>query len=176
MGELGAYLTDGDPLVRRMKAQTSALVQVHARMGTRPRWDVGPLRLVRILGKNHKPVVHGVTRGRRYAAGAYCPLQLDPPPQEIVSARFEYFVWRAALERITTLAESWKDASFAPQQSTAPWRPWLTGEEREPVIHTIAPSVKMTKLPLKPQRPLTEPQVSWPLAGPVRSIPEDRSC
>lgn len=132
LGPLMAWLREEElPLVRSMKAQTSALVQAHARMGTRPVWQM-PHRPIRVIGRNGKPLIVGITSGRRYAPGAHGMLRMDPPVPEILSARFEYFVWRSALAQLAS--ESWNLVDHAPQQPAAAQAPWLTGEERRPRI------------------------------------------
>src|SRR5262245_7023767 len=52
MGELAPWAPANDPVLRRMPFQPGALVMTHAKMGTRPRWDLGPARVTRILGRN----------------------------------------------------------------------------------------------------------------------------
>ena len=132
MGELLPYAPADDPILHRMEFSPSALVMMHARMGTRPQWDLGPVKLSRVIGKNGKPIVQGITAGRRYAEGAYCPVRLDPPGHEIACARAEFVVWRAALVDLAN--EIWNLESFAPQQPTAAALPWTNNTERKPRI------------------------------------------
>ena len=89
------------------------------------------MRLKRIIGKNGKTVVNGITAGRRYAIGAACPLQLDPPGREIASARAEYFVWRSALD---LLAAEIKLSDFTALPPRAAAMPWLEDTEHKPRI------------------------------------------
>lgn len=123
MGDLALWLGDRDPMVSAMKDYPAALVAMHAKMGSRPQWDMGSTSVRPVLGKNHKPVIDGITAGRRYGEGATCRLRLEPPPQEIASARFEYFVWRAAM---VSLAESCKLQEHEARHPAAPATPWLS--------------------------------------------------
>jgi hypothetical protein len=118
--------------------QTRTLVEMHARMGNRPIWDLGPVQLTRMVGKNGKPVVNGITAGNRYATGAHCPLQLDPPGREIAAARCEYLVWRHALGELA--AESWSLAEYAPLPPAAAALPWHhNSEPTRRILHDIHP-------------------------------------
>lgn len=132
MGDLLPYAPLEDPVLRRMQFSPCALVTLHARMGTRPCWDLGPLKLTRIIGKNGKPVVNGITEGRRYAEGANCPLRLDPSGYEMACARAEYLIWWQALHGL--VAESWNLSEFALQYPRAAERPWKLDTERKPRI------------------------------------------
>lgn len=139
-----------DFLCRGMATSPAALVIHHARMKTRPPWGEGPFRVVRVNGKNGKPLiryvdddghlVEGLTAGRRYGPAAHCVLTLarfhESPPErhdlihEIVSDRFEYAVWHAAL--VTLARESRILRSVAVQQPVAAARPWVTGQRVSP--------------------------------------------
>lgn len=143
LGHLACWAPEDDPLLCRMQAEPIALVMMHARMGTRPRWDVGPIRPLRVIGKNGKPVVNGVSPGRRYADGARCPLRLEPPAAEIACARWEFAVWHAALVALAN--ESWNLTSWIPTPLRASVRPWVLDEERKPRIHW----------PASPRRPVS---------------------
>jgi len=140
MGELAPYAPADDPILTRMQFSPSALIQLHARMGNRPIWDLGPLRLTRVVGRNGKPVTNGITAGGRYAEGSACPLQLDPPGREIACARAEYFIWRSALSALAS--ESWNLVDHAPQQPSAAALPWREDTERKVrVLRDIRPRV-----------------------------------
>lgn len=134
MGDLSPYAPADDPTLRRMQFSPMALVMMHAKMGTRPAWDLGPTSVKRIQGGNGKPKVHGITAGHRYETGAHCPLQLDPPAREIACARAEYAVWHAALMTVTAELESWNLKDFAPQYPKAAPAPWIEDTERKPRI------------------------------------------
>lgn len=144
-----AQATRTHVVVAAMQAQPRALVQAHARMGSRPVWDVGAVRVVRRIGRNGKPVVEGISRGGRYGVGARCPLDLDPAPEEIAAARYEYHVWHQALTALAN--ESWNLRGFAPQPPAAAPAPWLTGPERHSRV-LRSPAATLAKIPLAPKR------------------------
>ena len=194
MGDLHHYLTEDDPIVVSMSTSPLAtlvsdrkavidrgpqivgsrelspghLVMMHARMGTRPIWDMGPTRLRAVRGRNGKPMIEGISAGRRYKPGAYCPMQLDPPAQEIACARFEYSIWHQAL--VTIANESWKLEDHAVQQPTAAAAPWLTGDPIAPRVRSDNVERSTSKLPLKPARLQTLPPLKFELNSSVRQI------
>lgn len=134
MGELACWLKDDQVTRLSLRFQTQALVTTHAIMATRPQWDVGEVRLVRVNGRNNKPVVCGITAGRRYAQGANSPLQLNIDPRTIANARGEYATWHAGLIKVRARLESWELTDFALTGPVAPPAPWLTGEIPKPRI------------------------------------------
>ncbi len=146
MGHLLPYTPKPDPRIQHMATSPAALVVSHAIMGTRPHWDLGPVRLRRILGKNGKPVIDGITAGRRYGRGASCPLQLEPEGCEIISARFEYAAWHTAL--VTLANESWNLSEHVAVLPHAAAEPWITGPE---------PTSRILKSILPPHQRLTTP-------------------
>lgn len=155
LDDMAPYMTgQAEFLIRKLCSQPAGLVRAHARMGTRPVWDVfwqfGPV----ILKNNHKLVQyvnrHGkvvdCTSGQRdYLRGGRSPLRLylgrpgdrdrlmdKVATAEIVSARFEYFVWHSALREIVRLTKgSWALKDHEPTGPTAAQAPWLTGAERK---------------------------------------------
>lgn len=102
------------------------LVPIHARLGNRPNWVTGAPRIARVLGSNNKPIVRGITKGRRYAEGAHSPLQLVPSIDIILRARFEYAVWWMAL---CELAERCRMTEHFALPPSAPPFPWLSAAE-----------------------------------------------
>lgn len=123
----------------RRKFQVSALVQTHARMGTRPLWDVG-IWIEPVLTKNHRPLIHyhgqksGSQRGKWYSTGACCMLQYVPLLSEIAHARMEWTVWRSALQTLSEVLNSGRRlTAHAVTTPVIPLAPWITGE-RKPVI------------------------------------------
>jgi hypothetical protein len=162
LGHLSIYERPADALImQRMKAQTSHLVMAHARMRTRPIWNVdqrlGPVKL-----KNGKPLVRFVDRHGRFAdcnygqrdylRGGQCPVRLDPTCAEIASARFEYFVWHSALVDLVRMANaSWKLDDHEALPPAAAQAPWLTGPERTSrVLTTILPGKAQLTTPTVP--------------------------
>lgn len=140
MNGLARWTSDDDPILASMSVSARALVECNARMGTRPIWNLGQARVVRVMGKNNKPIVEGITPGRRYADGASCPLQLEPPAQEIACARFEYSVWHHALVR---LAESCNLSDHVAVPPAAAPEPWLTGPEpTSRILKSILPPAR----------------------------------
>lgn len=179
MGHLAPYAPLDHPALRYMRFSPQAIITMHARMGTRPVWDLGRSRLHRVIGKNGKPVVDGVTAGRRYAPGASCPLRLDPSGPEIACARAEYAVWHASL--VALVAESRKLDDHAPQHPAAPPEPWRTGEQQKPAIHRriVEPAAAAGRLALHPPRKLALPRDGTRRNSAVRTISAlktDQSC
>lgn len=140
MHDLVAWTRPDDPILSSMSFQPKALVQVHAKMGTRPIWDLGPPKVVRILGKNGKPklefladdgvtLIEGRTTGRHYGPGARCPLRLEPEPREIACARAEYVVWHQALLQVTRTLRAWKLHDHEVLPPTAAPEPWIVNPE-----------------------------------------------
>jgi hypothetical protein len=162
LGHLFPWLGEDEPLLTQgMKAQTSALVTAYARMGTRPIWkldyDFIPMRDMR----SRKVRVFGLTAGGRYAEGAHCKLAMDPLASEILSARFEYFVWHSALTELARTLVFLED--YEPRPPSAPQLPWVHGEPMAKVFVEPNPFVKNDKLPLKPVRPRLLPPISSPI-------------
>jgi hypothetical protein len=131
-GIVGAERTEQITEVEKRELSPAALIAVHARLGNRPNWQVGPWRITRVNGKNNKPIVHGISRGHRYNTGAYCPLQLAPSAETIARARFEYAVWWMSLME---LAESCRLSAHVALPPRAAAEPWVTGEEAPEKIH-----------------------------------------
>lgn len=139
--DVRACLPSDDPsiaIMRGFREYPAGLLKLYAELKSRPPWDVGQITLQQIKGRNGKPVVCGVTAGRRYAIGAYSPLRLDPAVAEILGARFQYLVWRQALVKLAS--ESWTLRDFSPIMPRAAQAPWFTGPERSPrILETIEP-------------------------------------
>jgi hypothetical protein len=114
--------------IERREVEPSVLLTLHARLGNRPHWDLGPAAPVRVLGRNNKPVVNGITKGGRYANGAYCPLALEPSAEHIVRARFEYVTWWMAMVELAERCQLSEHEALPPRAAA---EPWLTGPERE---------------------------------------------
>ena len=133
-----------DPILSAMTFQPAGLLALHARMAMRPVWDLGPVQVLRVMGKNGKPVVQylddfgelvdGRTSGRHYGPGARCPLRLDPPAHEIAYARAEYLVWRDALEQVRQRLCAWNLHDHRPLPPLAAAEPWFRDTEPKPRI------------------------------------------
>lgn len=135
MADMPALAPTDSPLGSLVFSEV-ALVEAFARMGQRPRWDLGRPRPRRILGRNHKPVIIGTCEGGRYSAGAGCPLQwFDPTLEAIAFRRAEYLVWRGALDRLVGTLRGWLLRDHVPLEPDAPSVPWLDG----PAVATPAP-------------------------------------
>lgn len=163
MGDLDAYAPADHPALASMKFQVAAIVMLHARMGTRPRWDIGTPVLTRVNGKNGKPrvqyldeasgeLIDGLTSGRRYGPMARCPLQLDPPGPEIAAARAEYLVWRHGVQQVKETLESWGMQEHEALHPAAPVLPWVRDNEAKTRIlpalqETIYQDNRMLKRP-----------------------------
>jgi hypothetical protein len=103
----------------------TALVILHARLRTRPIWDLGPVRLRPVRAANGRPELLGrQIRRDLYTAGSCCPLVLDPPAIEIARARWEYQMWHHALTTLVcVLAGRLKRyVALPPAAPAAPWR------------------------------------------------------
>lgn len=168
LGELAPYLTpEAERIIRRLRAHTAGLVRAHARMGTRPMWDVY-WRLGPMLAPNNRPIVQYIDRHgrlvichggkREWLRGGRCPLRLylgarpgerdrlsERPGgalAEIASARWEYLAWHAGLCALVTMAESgWQLDRYRPLPPRAARVPWRDGVEPQPrILSPIEPS------------------------------------
>lgn len=132
IGPVAGLLADDEPGLARLTIGIPGLVAMHARMGTRPRWDMTPLPEP-VIGRNGKPVVRFLgadgravegRRGRHYGPQAHCPLMWFPAPREAAFARIEYSIWWQALD---TLADhlAGRLADHAPLPPAAHPSPWI---------------------------------------------------
>ncbi|HVL72184.1 MAG TPA: hypothetical protein VM434_09895 [Beijerinckiaceae bacterium] len=129
---------------RRMRRGAVALVRKHAILGGVPDWEADtPVRKV-VLGPKGKPawfrrdVIQGVDgpveievdgmdrRLRIPMPDAYQKHWWDPDPADVVVARAEYQLWRAALG---LLVEALAGALAEHEATPSPWpaEPWLEG-------------------------------------------------
>jgi hypothetical protein len=154
---LEPYLTPAtESAIRKIRVQPAGLVRAHARMGTRPMWDLY-YRFDPVLLKNKKPLVQYVDRhgritdchsGQRdYLRGGRCPLmlaissrsgecgRLGDPLLTIVGARFEYLAWHTALrELVERVKASGGLADHEPIAPRAEQLPWINGVEEKPRV------------------------------------------
>jgi len=132
IGSLAGLLADNEPTLASLTIGRVGLVAMHARMGTRPRWDMNPLPEP-VVGRNGKAVVQylgddgRLVDGRRNGnpgAGARCPLMWFPAPRAVAFARIEYSVWHASLLELAAALEDQLEFNRAlpPAASSAPWR------------------------------------------------------
>jgi hypothetical protein len=128
--ECAAYIDRRDIVLAAWRIDIAPYVMMHARMGTRPPWQVDGFRAHRVIGRNGKPVVSGTDSNGRWG---WCPLDIAPDPREVVNDRAEYVAWWEALNllavRLSGMLGSWE-----PLPPTAPIRPWVTPEVR-PKVH-----------------------------------------
>lgn len=135
VGPLGGLLSDNDPTLKHLQISIPGLVALHAKMRTRPRWDLWPVPEP-IVGDNGKPEVRlngpdgQKVKGRGgsdgvpwYPAGASCSLRWWPEPREAAFVRIEYSIWWQALD---TLAEHLDGrlsdyVALAPAAHPSPW-------------------------------------------------------
>lgn len=129
------WVDENDPILSSMSFQPHALLVIHAKLGTRPIWDLGKPHVERKIGPNGKPVVQyidedsgevrvGRTEGRHYGHLAHCPLVLSPPAREIACARAEYSVWWHALEHVRATVCAWNlhdHEALPPEAEPTPW-------------------------------------------------------
>ena len=125
----------------------SALVQLHARMGTRPDWDTG-LDVAPVMAANNRPLVRwidqrgrtvsGSKRGGWYSAGAVCMLKYSPALSEIAHARLEWIVWRGALQTLCeTLNSTGRLAEHVALPTSAPLAPWITDSAKPRILQAL---------------------------------------
>lgn len=142
--DLWRWVALDDPIVSSMQFQSRQMVIDFARLGTRPIWDLGPTRVVRVNAANGKPrvqfvsqdletegeVMFGLTAGGRYGHMAHCALRIEPDAREIACARAEYWVWRAALFEVKLILE--RDGKLKDHRPLAPAaarEPWMRDSE-----------------------------------------------
>lgn len=139
--------------VRQLKTRPSRLIRKHAVLGGAPCWQFEEPQAKVECGSNGKPKwfrrtvvmieegdpekgikpvyreveVNGTQRDGHPHPDAYQKTYYDPDPAEIVVARAEYEVWRAALDVLAIdLEGQWHDHEVI--HSQRPWRPWETGD------------------------------------------------
>lgn len=151
-------------LVRSLR--TTALVTMHAGMGTRPDWrEESPLP--EMVARGAHPVVIGSCEGKnRYSPGSYCPLRWSPSPVAIAEARADYLAWWRGLSRLT---ETLYLEDFLPLMPGAPEMPWLSPEAPWVMVSRGTPK-KMRTLQLKPTRKLAGPKKTHKRGGEVRRV------
>lgn len=147
--------------------RTKALVTMHAVQGTRPDWrDDPPLPYPIRAEKGPNARIVGECRGKNlYAAGSYCPLQWDPSPVSIITARAEYAVWWEALNKLAETVELSKFVALPPRAPAAPW--FGEVEDSGCIIH-VPPHGPLNRLPLAPTRGRMLAPFQRPAAGSVR--------
>jgi hypothetical protein len=145
LGELTG-LAEGDPLAGRVFNEVG-LVETFARMGSRPRWDIGQPRARRVMAANNRGnvLVGGKSAGNgRYTAGTCSLISYDPSIERIAFARAEYFIWRSALETLVGTLRAWTLTEHVAQLPVAPAEPWLRPGElvaaRPAPISGVAPA------------------------------------
>ncbi len=103
--------------------RTSALVIMHAKMGTRPDWRSAPPQPLRIPAlKGPNAMIVGECRGKSlYSAGSYCPLRWTPSPIGIAEARADYLAWWRGLVQLTDSLILTKFSPLPPLAHEMPW-------------------------------------------------------
>jgi hypothetical protein len=89
LGELLAIAPDGDPLAGTSWNEV-ALVETFARMGSRPRWDIGQPVARHVAASNNRGAALAVGRakgGGRYELGSACAIRYEPSIEQIAKAR-----------------------------------------------------------------------------------------
>lgn len=179
MGDLANYARD---LFDRIKVNSLALVLLHAQMGTRPPWDVGPIERRPVGGKQPKVFwpdgVEGSKRAGYYSPGAHCRITFEPTLITIAEARAEYFVWWQALDHLVAVISTLPLEAYGATPPRAVPTPWLTGETDKRLIlpdktslSLIANHVDSRRLiPRRTSTTIGPPKKS-PRFGPVRAIP-----
>lgn len=163
--KLGAARARDVMMVRTLK--TSALVTMHAKMGTRPDWYDDPPRPYQTrASRGSKPAIVGECWGKAaYSPGSHCPLTWDPSPISVAETRADYLAWWRGL---AVLALTLDLKSFHALPPVAPEMPW---RDPEPVRSVYAgPITRQSPLPLVPQRDRSGAAPVRPKGGPVRVI------
>lgn len=149
--DLWRWVEADEPIISRMQLQPRLMLAHHARCGSRPDWELGPAKVVRVNAGNGKPRVQylredgeieiGLTPGGRYGRLAHCPLQLVPDARKIARARAEYWVWRGALVEVKRLLEGRNLLEHTPLMPAAPREPWLINTEpKSRILPSIRPA------------------------------------
>lgn len=131
--------------------RTKALVTMHAIRGNRPDWrddPPAPYPVRADKGPNAK-VVGKCEAKNRYSLGAYCPLQWDPSPISVITARAEYVAWWEGLARLAETLSLERFVVLPPQASAAPWQEEV---REEGSVFRAPESGPMSVLPLAPMR------------------------
>lgn len=155
MGDLAPLLSQRDVLSVR-SLRTTALVTMHAYMGTRPDWHPEtprPRWIEPEKGPQNRPRIIGECRGRfLYTVGSYCPLQWDPSAISIALARLDYVAWHRGLAQLAEVLELDAHDALPPAAKEQPWF------DRTPPGRIFKfGEVTREKLPLKPQRDYAGP-------------------
>lgn len=145
----------------------SALIAMHAKMGTRPDWFDGwpePLPVPAERGPNAK-IVGECWAKNAYSTGSYCPIEYSPSVTSIAEDRADYLAWWRGLR---DLAQTLKLSGHVVLPPAAPEMPWRDREQPPNVL--AAPRPQMRRLPLNPQRETMGPPLRMPRAGKVRNL------
>lgn len=136
IGAVGGLLDDNEPTLKHLTIGTPGLVALHAKMRTRPQWDLRP-HPEPMLGKNGKPEIRlrdrsgPAVKGKGgpngvpwYPTGACSFIEWWPVPRLAAFNRIEYSIWWQALD---TLADHLRGglASFEPLNPAAHPSPWV---------------------------------------------------
>lgn len=157
------FAVDAAAALRAALGNAANLLLVHGRLGSRPTLRLEPPEIKPKLAANSKPGVwrrecwdertfddHArasrsvevacvATRKGVYPAGAYCVVEFFPDPQDLVSERAEYAVWRAALVWLAeALSGALESRSALPPRAAE--RPWMGERDGEPVRDWFGPA------------------------------------
>jgi hypothetical protein len=94
-----------------------ALVETFARMGSRPKWDIGkPIAQARDGGEQSRRALIGgkLAAKRPIHDGTTCAIRWEPSIERVAQARAEYLVWRKALESLAGTLRAWTLADHVP--------------------------------------------------------------
>lgn len=166
-------LVEPPRFVCEVMLRPSALVTMHARMGTRPDWfDAWPTASQVPADRGPYPKIIGECWGKDYYGPIkdsgvlpYCPLDWSPSITSIAEDRADYLAWWRGLR---DLSQTLNLSGHIVLPPAAPEWPWRDHEKRPNII--AAPRPLMSRLPLNPQRPTMGPPLRMPRAGKVRSL------
>lgn len=122
-GRTGRRLAPPREVVMVRSLRTAALVTMHAKMGTRPKyWDEHPHPEPVPATRGPNVLVVGMAlRKGYYSPGSYCPVRWWPSPLTIAEARADYLAWWRGLERLVAQLQLAKHRATGPAALQYPW-------------------------------------------------------
>jgi hypothetical protein len=132
--ECAALIEVNDFALGRLQVDVKSWVIMHARMGTRPMWQVENWKVERRIDmQTGRTIVVGIDENRNYQRGSHCPITYAPNPRAVINDRAEYTCWHEALrslrDQLDGVLQSIKLDPF-----DIPMQPWITGDTPQPNI------------------------------------------
>jgi hypothetical protein len=146
--ECAALIEANDFSLGRLQVDVKSWVIMHARMGTRPMWEVEQWKVERRIDmRTGRTVQVGRDRNDRWHGGSHCPITYVPDPRAVINDRAEYSCWHEAMRLLRDRLDRALQ-SIALDPFDIPQQPWITGDTPKPMV---LPSLTVT-LPLQPSR------------------------